>query len=74
MSYSTLSSKGQLTIPKQLREKLDLSAGDKIEFKVENNVIKLRKINLFDEAYHKATEGTLSEWMSEEDNEAYRDL
>jgi AbrB family looped-hinge helix DNA binding protein len=36
MSVSTLTSKGQITIPKDVRERLQLHAGDKIEF-VANN-------------------------------------
>jgi AbrB family looped-hinge helix DNA binding protein len=30
--YSTLTSKGQVTLPKQIRERLRLRAGDKLEF------------------------------------------
>ena len=36
MSLSTLTSKGQITIPKDIRDLLQLHAGDKVEF-VENN-------------------------------------
>lgn len=32
MSLSTITSKGQITIPKDIREKLMLGTGDKIEF------------------------------------------
>lgn len=32
MSIATLTSKGQVTIPKPVREKLHLSSGDRIEF------------------------------------------
>ncbi len=32
MSLATLTSKGQITIPKMVRETLHLQAGDKIEF------------------------------------------
>lgn len=74
MAYSTLSTKGQLTIPKRLREELELSPGDKIEFKLDGDQLKLRKIKPFDEAYHRSMEGTLTEWMSEEDDQAYNDL
>lgn len=32
MAVATLSSKGQITIPKQVREGLGVSAGDRLEF------------------------------------------
>ncbi len=32
MSTATLTSKGQITIPASVREALDLSAGDRVEF------------------------------------------
>ena len=35
--HTTLTSKGQITLPKGLRDKLCLSAGDRIEFVVEDN-------------------------------------
>lgn len=34
---STITSKGQTTIPKEVREKLNLRAGDKINFVVESD-------------------------------------
>ena len=36
MSISTLTSKGQTTIPKQVREHLKLSPGDKLDFVIES--------------------------------------
>lgn len=38
--HSTITSKGQITLPKSLRERLNLSAGDRIEFFIdeEDNV------------------------------------
>lgn len=35
MSIGTLTSKGQITIPNDVRKRLRLKAGDRIEFKVE---------------------------------------
>ena len=34
---ATITSKGQVTVPKKVREQLHLSPGDKIEFLVEEN-------------------------------------
>jgi AbrB family looped-hinge helix DNA binding protein len=38
MSLATLTTKGQLTIPKKVRELLDLHSGDKIEIVVTKNM------------------------------------
>lgn len=43
---TTLTSKGQVTIPKELREKLDLKKGDKLVLVEENGNIILRKVSL----------------------------
>ena len=36
MSRATLTSKGQITLPKALRERLRLEKGDRIDFKVDD--------------------------------------
>ncbi len=46
MPVSRLTSKGQTTIPKEIRDKLDLKPGDRIEFIVdEDNRVTLRPIS-----------------------------
>jgi len=71
---STLTQKGQVTIPVEIRHELDLHPGDKLYFElVEGNVI-LKKASSFDFAYHHALETQLSEWNSPADNDAYNDL
>jgi AbrB family looped-hinge helix DNA binding protein len=37
MAAATLTSKGQVTIPKPVRDALKLRAGDKLEFRVQND-------------------------------------
>jgi AbrB family looped-hinge helix DNA binding protein len=37
MGIATLSSKGQLTIPSDIRQRLDLKSGDKVEFRLNAN-------------------------------------
>jgi AbrB family looped-hinge helix DNA binding protein len=37
MATATLTSKGQVTIPKKIRDKLGLKPGDKIDFEVDEN-------------------------------------
>ncbi len=44
MEHSRISSKGQLVIPKGLREKLDWREGDEIVFSLENNRLTLQAL------------------------------
>jgi len=39
---ATITSKGQLTIPKQVRERLGLKPGDRLVFDLDGNAIRLR--------------------------------
>ncbi len=74
MPVSRLTSKYQATIPRQVRQALQLGAGDRVEFVVRDQVVTLRKVTADDQAYLAALRGTLAEWDSAEDEEAWRDL
>lgn len=74
MVFSTLTTKYQATIPAEIREQLDLHAGDKIAFEHKDGKVYIIKLQPFDLAYHQALESTLSEWNSKEDDEAFHDL
>jgi len=41
---STISSKGQVTVPQEIRKRAGLSAGDRVEFVVENGKILFRPL------------------------------
>lgn len=71
---SRLTKKYQATIPEPVRNLLHLKAGDYIVFTIEGNEIRLRKAQLMDSEFARALSGTLSEWSSENDEAAYRDL
>jgi len=71
---SKLTKKYQATVPKVVREKLKLNAGDVIAFEMENDTIKLRKARPVDIEFSKSLVPTLSEWESQNDEEAYNDL
>ncbi len=45
MPLATLTSKGQTTIPKKVRERLNLKPGDRIDFVIEGDRVYLRPIN-----------------------------
>lgn len=70
-----ISSKGQVTVPADVRKALHISAGDMIAWDIETDGrIFVRRLEPIDLAYLGAVSGTLSEWNSAEDDEAYREL
>ena len=71
---SKLTKKYQATIPEPVRKLLHLEAGDEIAVDIENNDVHLRKARPVDLAFAQSIEGTLTEWATEADEEAYRDL
>lgn len=74
MQISTITQKGQATIPAAIREQLHLHSGDKIVFDIINDKVIISKLEPFDVVYHQALAGTLSEWASKEDDDAYKNL
>ncbi len=74
MEIAKLTSKGQMTIPKRLRERFHLAAGDLLALSVEDGRIVMRRIEPEENDYLQAVEGTLAEWRSPEDEKAWRDL
>jgi len=74
MQTSRLSSKGQVTLPREVRKAIGADAGDMIGYEVEDDVVRLKKLEPFDAAFHKALSNTLDEWATEADEEAFRDL
>jgi len=71
---SKLTSKYQTTIPAPVRNLLHLEAGDSIVFDIEDNHVNIRKAQTIDLVFAQSIEGTLGEWTSIEDEEAYREL
>lgn len=71
---SKISSKGQVTIPKKVREALGLRTGDRVGYEIEDQSVRIVRIEPFDAAFHAAVSETLEEWASPEDEEAFGDL
>ncbi len=71
---SRVSSKGQVTLPKQVRDAIGVGPGDAVTYDVVKGVVTLRRLEPIDLAFHAALESTLAEWGSKEDDEAYGDL
>lgn len=73
-AISKLTKKYQATVPEIVRNKLKLKAGDVIAFEIDNEIIRVRKAQPIDIEFSSALVPTLSEWKSQNDEEAYNDL
>ena len=73
--YAKMSSKGQITIPADIRRALNVNQGDTLVWETtsEGQVV-VKRVEPLDLDYLAAISGTLSEWNSAEDDEAFRDL
>jgi len=75
MLSSTLTSKGQATIPAEVRHALNLKSGDRLTFKIDDHKAVITKIEALDYLYYAAISNIANEeWGSPEDDEAYHDL
>ena len=74
VQISRVSSKGQVTLPRKIREAIGVGPGDAVAYDVAKGVVTLRRLEPIDLAFHAALESTLVEWGSKEDDEAYGDL
>ena len=71
---SKITSKGQTTLPKEIRDKLGVRSGDTLVYEVEGNAVRVRKAEPIDLAWHRAISSTLAEWDSTTDHENFDDL
>ena len=75
IASSRLTTKGQATIPLPVRRRLHLEPGDIVIFEEsEAETVRIRKAVPLDLEFLSALKKTLSEWNSENDDRAYRDL
>ena len=75
MELSRVTAKGQATIPKRIREAAHIREGDMLAFDLDsNNRITIKRIEPAIDIELLALQGTLSEWNSLQDEEAWRDL
>ena len=74
MEISRITARGQATIPKRIRDEVDLRDGDVISFEVEDDHLIVRKVTRAQDDYLQGLSRTMSEWASPEDEDAWRDL
>ncbi len=70
-----VTAKGQTTIPQEVRAALRIEPGDLLLWELSPGaMVQVRKVQPIDLAYLQALDGTLDEWSSSADDEAYREL
>jgi len=70
-----ISAKGMTTVPREVRTALAVQPGDLLEWEITGDGrAEVRRVEPLDAALAEALSGTLTEWDSPEDEEAYRDL
>ncbi len=74
MPLSRVTSKGQVTLPKEIRKALGIRQGDLLAYEIKDKMAIIRKVEPFDLAFHGAVAETLEEWNSPADEEAFGDL
>ena len=74
MELAKITSRGQTTIPKRIREAVNLHEGDVIAFEIEGDHLLLRKVISGQDEYLKGISESFREWDSPEDEKAWRDL
>jgi antitoxin PrlF len=72
---SKVTQKGQTTLPREIRARLEVKPGDHIAYTTTREGVLIRKIQPFDAAWHSAVEKSLAEeWNSPQDEEDFGDL
>jgi antitoxin PrlF len=74
IEVATLTSKGQVTVPKAVRDALGLRQGDQLSWELEDGSVRVRAIAPLDLTYLQGLDANLQEWSSPADDEAFRDL
>ncbi|AZL16311.1 AbrB/MazE/SpoVT family DNA-binding domain-containing protein [Rickettsiales endosymbiont of Stachyamoeba lipophora] len=74
MNTSNVTQKFQATVPLSIRKHLGINSGDKVAYEIIDGKVILSKFRPLDVDFIKSVETTLSEWQSDNDDEAYRDL
>ncbi len=74
MELAKITARGQTTIPKRIREAANLGEGDVLSFEIEGDHLVIHKVTPGQDAYLQGLSEILSEWVSPEDEKAWREL
>jgi AbrB family looped-hinge helix DNA binding protein len=71
---SKLTTKGQATIPKEVRKLLGVAPGDTLHFVIDGKNITLKRAALLDAAFLKLASKSFADWNDPEADKTFRDL
>ena len=74
VELATLTAKGQVTVPKAVREALGLKRGDVLSWGLDDQSVRLRVVTPVDVDCMRGVEASLSEWASDPDEAAFAGL
>ncbi len=74
MEFSKITARGQTTIPKKIRDAANLREGDLIAFDLQGDYLVVRRVEFGSDGYLQGLSGAMTEWVSSEDEDAWRDL
>lgn len=74
LDIATVTAKGQVTVPKAIREALGLRQGDRLSWEVDNGTARVKVVSPLDLDYLRGLEANLQDWASAADDEAFADL
>lgn len=74
MEFAKITARGQTTIPKTVREAANLREGDVIAFEIEGDRVVVHKVVPGRDEYLQGLGEVMGEWLSPEDEVAWRDL
>ena len=74
MNVARLTTRGRVTIPKAMRDAVNLAQGDLLGFEMKQGCVVIYKVKTLTAGYASSVPRMLDEWGSPEDEEAWRHL
>jgi len=74
LELATVTAKGQVTVPKAVRDALGLQQGDQLSWELEDGSVRVRAVTPLDVTYLRGLEAGLREWSSADDEAAFAEL
>ena len=74
IDIATVTAKGQVTVPKAIREALGMRQGDRLSWEVDNGAARVKVVSPLDLDYLQGLDANLQDWASAADDEAFSEL